>query len=62
MSDKKREKMKLVHKYKKEMKGAVREIRRDRDFLAKVQLKETMKRYIIYLIFALIFANANVFQ
>lgn len=48
MSDKKREKMKLVHKYKKEMKGAVREIRRDRDFLAKVQLKETMKRYVNY--------------
>ncbi|XP_059469976.1 nucleolar protein 14 [Neocloeon triangulifer] len=43
MSEKKRERVKLVHKYKREMKGAVREIRRDRDFLAKVQLKETMK-------------------
>ncbi|CAB3360445.1 Hypothetical predicted protein [Cloeon dipterum] len=43
MSEKKREKLKLVHKFKKEMKGAVREIRRDQDFLAKVQLKETLK-------------------
>ncbi|XP_065342235.1 nucleolar protein 14 isoform X2 [Cloeon dipterum] len=43
MSEKKREKLKLVHKFKKEMKGAVREIRRDQDFLAKVHLKETLK-------------------
>jgi ribosome recycling factor len=62
MSDKKREKMKLVHKYKKEMKGAVREIRRDRDFLAKVQLKETMKRYIDLICGLILFVNANVFQ
>ena len=37
------EREKLLHKYKREMKGAVREIRRDKAFLAKVKLKETLK-------------------
>lgn len=46
MSEKKMERLKLKHKYKKEMKGAIREIRRDRSFLAKLKLKETMKRLV----------------
>lgn len=33
----------LVHKYRREMKGAVREIRRDNDFLARHRLGEQMK-------------------
>lgn len=32
-----------MHKYKKEMKGAVREIRRDRTFLAKLKIKQQLK-------------------
>ncbi|XP_046383627.1 nucleolar protein 14 homolog [Ischnura elegans] len=43
MSREKAEREKLLHKYKKEMKGAIREIRRDRDFLAKVKVKETLR-------------------
>ncbi|KOC65082.1 Nucleolar protein 14 like protein [Habropoda laboriosa] len=43
MSKEKAEKEKLLHKYKKEMKGAIREIRRDRAFLAKVQIKQQLK-------------------
>nr|CAD7403177.1 unnamed protein product [Timema poppensis] len=38
----KQERAKLLHKYKREMKGAMREIRRDRSFLAKLKLKETL--------------------
>ncbi|XP_054015738.1 nucleolar protein 14 homolog [Hylaeus anthracinus] len=43
MSKEKAEREKLLHKYKKEMKGAVREIRRDRAFLAKLQIKQQIK-------------------
>lgn len=43
MSKEKMEKEKLLHKYKKEFKGAIREIRRDRDFLAKVQIGQQIK-------------------
>ncbi|KZC12171.1 PREDICTED: nucleolar protein 14 homolog [Dufourea novaeangliae] len=43
MSKEKAEREKLLHKYKKEMKGAVREIRRDRAFIAKVQIKQQIK-------------------
>ncbi|KAG8227190.1 hypothetical protein J437_LFUL003396 [Ladona fulva] len=43
MSREKMEREKLLHKYKKEMKGAIREIRRDKDFLAKVKVKETIR-------------------
>lgn len=32
-----------MHKYKRECKGAIREIRRDRDFLAKVQIGQQIK-------------------
>ncbi|KAK9501496.1 hypothetical protein O3M35_012211 [Rhynocoris fuscipes] len=42
-TDKKSEHKKLVTKYKKEMKGALREIRRDRSFLANVKFKEIAK-------------------
>ncbi|OAD53158.1 Nucleolar protein 14 like protein [Eufriesea mexicana] len=43
MSKDKAERGKLLHKYKKEMKGAIREIRRDRAFIAKLQIKEQIK-------------------
>ena len=38
------EKQKLVHKYKKEMKGAIREIRKDTYTLAQVQHKEQKEK------------------
>ncbi|XP_033755939.1 nucleolar protein 14-like [Pecten maximus] len=38
------EKQKLLHKYKKEMKGAMREIRKDNQFLARKQLKDQIDR------------------
>lgn len=43
MSREKAEKEKLLHKYKREFKGAIREIRRDRDFLTKVQITQQIK-------------------
>lgn len=43
MSKEKAEREKLLHKYKKEMKGAIREIRKDRAFIAKLQIKEQIK-------------------
>jgi len=43
MSKEKAEREKLLHKYKKEFKGAIREIRKDRNFLAKVQIAEQIK-------------------
>ncbi|XP_040275114.1 nucleolar protein 14 [Bufo bufo] len=39
-----RERKKLIHKHKREFKGAVREIRRDNQFLAREKLSETMQR------------------
>ncbi|KAM4810152.1 nucleolar protein 14 [Rhinophrynus dorsalis] len=39
-----RERKKLIHKHKREFKGAVREIRKDNQFLARVRLSETMDR------------------
>ncbi|XP_068132460.1 nucleolar protein 14 [Hyperolius riggenbachi] len=39
-----RERKKLIHKHKREFKGAVREIRRDNQFLARVRLSEAMER------------------
>lgn len=45
MSREKQEREKLVYKYKKEMKGALREIRRDRSFISKLKFKQTQKRY-----------------
>lgn len=43
MSKEKAEREKLLHKYKREFKGAIREIRRDRNFLAKVQIEQQIK-------------------
>jgi len=43
MSKEKAEREKLLHKYKREFKGAVREIRKDRNFLAKVQIAQQIK-------------------
>lgn len=43
MSREKAEREKLLHKYKREFKGAIREIRRDRDFLAKVQITQQIR-------------------
>ena len=40
----------LRRKYKKEMKSAIKEIRQDNVFLARVQLKEKMDKYIGYFI------------
>ncbi|XP_074640487.1 nucleolar protein 14-like isoform X2 [Tubulanus polymorphus] len=37
-----KEKQTLVHKYKKEMKGAIRELRRDNQFLAREKLQQQM--------------------
>ncbi|XP_037548087.1 nucleolar protein 14 [Nematolebias whitei] len=39
-----REKERLKHKYKREFKGALREIRKDSRFLAREKLNETMSR------------------
>ncbi|XP_078047540.1 nucleolar protein 14 homolog l(3)07882 [Augochlora pura] len=43
MSKDKAEREKLLHKYKKEMKGAMREIRRDKSFIAKLRIKQQIK-------------------
>ncbi|XP_011642676.1 nucleolar protein 14 [Pogonomyrmex barbatus] len=43
MLKEKAEREKLLHKYKREFKGAVREIKRDRDFLVKVQIAKQIK-------------------
>ncbi|XP_075713487.1 nucleolar protein 14 [Rhinoderma darwinii] len=39
-----RERKRLIHKHKREFKGAVREIRKDNQFLAREKLSETMQR------------------
>ncbi|XP_073503624.1 nucleolar protein 14 [Phyllobates terribilis] len=39
-----RERKRLIHKHKREFKGAVREIRRDNQFLAREKLQETAQR------------------
>lgn len=44
MGKKKAERAKLLHKYKREMKGALREIRRDRSFISKLKVKETIQK------------------
>jgi len=43
MSREKADREKMLHKIKKETKSAVREVRRDRAFLAKVQIKQQIK-------------------
>lgn len=44
MSKEKAEHEKLLHKYKKEMKGALREIRRDKSYIANMHIKKQMAR------------------
>ncbi|XKL66556.1 hypothetical protein PGB90_009976 [Kerria lacca] len=44
VSQAKLEKEKLMHQYKREMKGALREIRKDKNFLARVKVSEQAKR------------------
>lgn len=44
MSKEKTEQSKLLHKYKQERKGALREIRRDKSFLGRVKLKQKIQR------------------
>ncbi|XP_062068737.1 nucleolar protein 14 [Lepus europaeus] len=39
-----RERRRLIHKHRREFKGAVREIRKDNQFLARMQLSETLER------------------
>ncbi|XP_074848493.1 nucleolar protein 14 [Carettochelys insculpta] len=43
-SKEEQERKRLIHKHKREFKGAVREIRKDNQFLARMQLSETMER------------------
>ncbi|GLV32750.1 lethal (3) 07882 [Carabus blaptoides fortunei] len=43
MSKEKAEREKLLHKYKKETKGALREIRRDKAFLGRVKIKQQLQ-------------------
>jgi len=47
MSKEKEEHNKLVYKYRKEVKGALREIRRDGSFLAKMKFNESKARYVV---------------
>ena len=44
-SKEKQEQDKLQHKIKREMKGAIREIRKDNAFIAREKLKEQIDRY-----------------
>lgn len=44
ISEEKAEHQKLLAKYKREMKGALREIRRDNSFLSKVKLRNQIIR------------------
>ncbi|XP_025968534.1 nucleolar protein 14 isoform X2 [Dromaius novaehollandiae] len=43
-SKKEQERKRLIHKHKREFKGAIREIRKDNQFLARMQLSEIMER------------------
>lgn len=56
MTEERKEHAKLLHKVKQETKGALREIRRDREFLTKLRFKEAVKRYVDFL-FKYVFNN-----
>ncbi|NXA31400.1 NOP14 protein, partial [Eudromia elegans] len=43
-SKKEQERKRLIHKHKREFKGAIREIRKDNQFLARLQLEEILER------------------
>ena len=42
------ERQKLIHKHKKEMKGARREIKKDNQFLARQKLNEQLEKYVVF--------------
>lgn len=46
----KAERDKLIHKLKREKKGALREIRKDKDFLGRIKVQQQIKRYVICII------------
>lgn len=45
-SKEKAERDKLIHKLRREKKGALREIRLDRSFLSKLKIKEQTQRFV----------------
>lgn len=51
MSKAKEERAKLLHKIKREKKGAIREIRRDTSFVQMLRLKQTLQRFVFHLQF-----------
>lgn len=51
MSKAKEERAKLLHKIKREKKGAIREIRRDTSFVQMLRLKQTLQRFVRHLQF-----------
>lgn len=58
-SKEKLERDKLQHKIKREMKGAIREIRKDNSFIAREKLKEQIEKYRLQIkqLFGCIFTN-----
>lgn len=44
LSKEKEEKVKMIHKIKRETKGAIREIRRDTEFLQKIRIQQQLQR------------------
>ncbi|NXT25202.1 NOP14 protein, partial [Syrrhaptes paradoxus] len=44
VNKKEQERKQLIHRHKRELKGAIREIRKDNQFLARMQLSEIMER------------------
>ena len=61
-SKEKLEREKLQHKIKREMKGAIREIRKDNAFIAREKLKEQIEKYveINFLLYNLFISFPNV--
>lgn len=56
MSKEKADYQKLLYKHKKEMKGALREIRRDKAFIGDVKIKEKLKRcFFFYILSTFVF-------
>lgn len=50
-SQAKQERDKLLHEYKREMKGALREIRKDRSFIARVKVSEQAQKSVFLFFF-----------
>lgn len=53
----KAEREKLMHKFKREKKGAIREIRRDNEYLRKLKLKQQIQRYVLQIDFKRLFLS-----